>query len=370
MASSDGDESVIGQASAQPSREIGVEPDRKLVGVERILNIIPIVGADNIELAEIMGWQCIVKKGEYKVGDLVIYFGIDSILDSNDKNVSFLKEMRIKTIKMRGVYSQGLIGPMSWLSDRGFDPAKYKEGDDITKEMGVTKYVREEELSQYTKTVNDNSGPFPDCVVKTDEPRIQNDVSMLERIQNRDIVITRKEDGCSCTIGLIDGKFMVCSRNYECRIPDKSNEHYFHIVQQYDIEAKMRGENYGNIAIQGEIIGPRINGNKLKQEKFSFRVFNVWNIANRTYYNHEQVTELCGKLGLDTVPVLYCGPSKQFTACELTAKGLMAFAESLEYTKGDPAEGIVVKTNDQLGTRISFKVISNKFLLQNEPKKK
>lgn len=347
----------------------GVEPDRKLVSIERILNIYPIDGAERIELAEINGWQCIVKKGEFQIGDLVIYFAIDSIVDVNDENTAFLKDRgsRIKTMKMRGVVSQGLIGSMKWLSDRNFDVTKYKEGDDVTKEMGVTKYVAEEELSQYTKVANDNYAPFPDSIIKTDEPRLQNDLSVLERICDREIVVTLKLDGCSCTVAILNGRFLVCGRNYEWKAPDKSNEHYFHIIEKYKIEEGMRRENYNNIAFQGEIIGPKINGNKMKQTAFSFNVFNVYNTELRQYYNHDEVVKMCEKLGIEAVPLIYSGKGRNLG--NLSMKQMMELSERQEYGKGEPAEGIVVKTSDTFGPRISFKVISNKFLLHNDKKK-
>jgi RNA ligase (TIGR02306 family) len=118
-----------------------VEADRSLATICRIKNIYPISGADLIVLAEIQGWKCIVKKNEFNVGDLCIYFSIDAIPDLTDPNTEFMTKRggRIRTIKMRGVISQGLIGQLTWLSDRGHNIDTLSEGDDVTTQMGSYK---------------------------------------------------------------------------------------------------------------------------------------------------------------------------------------------------------------------------------------
>ena len=83
---------------------------RKLAYVAKVIQIVPIHNADSIELAVINGWRCVVKKDEFQVNELAIYFSIDSVPDFEDQNFAFLKNKnvsRIKTIKLRGVISQG-----------------------------------------------------------------------------------------------------------------------------------------------------------------------------------------------------------------------------------------------------------------------
>src|SRR5689334_16933923 len=112
----------------------GVDPDRALATIVRILNIEPIEKADKIELATVLGWQVVVLKNQFKVGDLCIYFSIDSILDPDNPNTSFLEGKRLKTKKLLKVLSQGLVGSLDWLLyyNTEFDLNNFKEGDDVS----------------------------------------------------------------------------------------------------------------------------------------------------------------------------------------------------------------------------------------------
>jgi len=342
---------------------VAVETERKLASIVKVNNIYPIEDADKIVLVEINGWKCIAKKDEFNIGDLAIYFSIDSIPDMLDPNTSFIKDKggRIKTIKMRGVISQGLLAPLSWLVSRGFDIYGIKEDDDVTMQMGVTKYIHPEELGQYDGSNVSSSKKFPPYVPKTDEPRIQDKPKFFENLKDRRIVITRKEDGSSCTFIFNNGKFEMCSRNFVLEENSDASKMYAFINNKFDIEKKMTDCKL-NIAIQGEMIGPKINGNRLNLAEFDFRVFNVYNIDKQKYMLHSDICNICTMLGLHMVPEIYNGEANKL---ELSVDYFLNLAQQQEYTKGKLAEGIVIKTDDELGPRISFKVISNGYLLKH-----
>ena len=149
---------------------------------------------------------------------------------------------RVKTVSMGGVISQGVLSPMSILSDCGVtDITRYKEDDSVAKEMNVKKYIAPEELAQYKKTSSNE--PFPESVPKTESIRIQHDpVALLTAIQDKNITITRKKDGYSCTFIYLDGVIKICSRNYAYNVgAAKSGEkHYPLMYEKYDIDAKLR----------------------------------------------------------------------------------------------------------------------------------
>lgn len=339
---------------------------RKLASIVKISKLTQIEGADRILLAEIKGWQCIVKREEFMEGDLGVYFEIDSIVDKNDQTFSFLKgKYRIKTMKIRGVLSQGLILPLTCLISRGHDISNLKEGDDVTELMGVQKYIQVEEMDQYVGSGVRSS--FPNFCPKTDENRLQNNLNLLCMLKNRTIVITRKEDGCSCTFSYKDGNFKIHSRNTTLDERDTSTNHYFYVKDKFNVEQKMT-ELGLNLAIQGEVIGPKINANRMKLVEYDFRVFNIYDIDNKLYLNWNSVTDVCNKLGLNTVPVIYEGLSDNI---ELSLGAFLELAKNTLYVADkDPkkcvlAEGIVVKTIDDK-PRISFKVISNEYLLKHD----
>lgn len=344
--------------------------DRSLCYIAIVQKIYPIPKADRICIAIIKGWQCVIKIGEFQEGDLAIYYAIDSIPDFNDPNTEFLRSRggRVKTIKLKGVVSQGLLAPLSWLESRGHSILNLKEGDDVTEQMGVVKYIAAEELDQYIpagQTIADDGlrAPFPSNVPKSDETRLQNNPYLLDYISDRTIVITRKEDGCSATFVYNKGEFCVCGRNFTWSAPSPVSRNYYGIAGKMNLQESMTALNR-NIALQGELVGPKINGNRMRLEEYSLRVFNIWDLDNKCYLLWDEVTEICTRLGVETVPVVYRGRAADL---DLTLPSFLKMAEDQCYLKNVLAEGIVVKTDDMVDRgRVSFKVISNKYLLKHD----
>ncbi len=112
--------------------------ERKLVSIQRIKSLTPIEGADFIELAEILGWRAVTRKGEFQVGDLCAYFEVDSVLPEQDV-FEFMRprRFRVKSMRLKGTLSQGLALPISSLN---LNINYLQEGDNVTKQLGVTKY--------------------------------------------------------------------------------------------------------------------------------------------------------------------------------------------------------------------------------------
>ena len=168
------------------------------------------------------------------------------------------------------------------------------------------------------------------------------------------------------------GPFLICGRNIVLQEREKGNEHYFTIEEWYKIREKLgeycRGSGQSkdpnkscqakSIAIQGEIVGPKINGNRQKLLALEYFVFNVYDIAERRYWSWPEVKKLCAALGLKTVPELYRGPFHH------TQAQLLDMADQVQFN-GQQAEGLVVKT-DTFEPRCSFKVVSNKYLLKHD----
>ncbi|AYV82700.1 MAG: RNA ligase [Hyperionvirus sp.] len=340
-----------------------VEPDRCMAQVVTIDKIAPIENATNIELAFILGWQCVVKKDEFKVNDLAIYFSIDSVLDPDVEVMKFLLGKRLKTKKILGALSQGLLAPLVWLKLFVSELA-VKLGDDVTKMMRVRKYVMTTELLQYIES-GKKSSLFPSFVPKTDEERVQNIPKILELLPGKSVVITRKEDGTSATFIHYQQDettiFLVCGRNFVIDKNDPANQksQYHNVENKFQIEKNMRALG-SQIAIQGEIVGPKVQTNKIGLSSIDFRVFNIWDIPGQRYLLWEEVTKITALLQLNTVPLIYSG---EFKSEWTSVDKLLDIANECEYRPGCPAEGIVVKTNDD-SLRYSFKVISNKFLMK------
>lgn len=335
--------------------------ERKLASIRRISDIQEIPDADMIELAIVDGWKVVVAKNVgHKVGDMVVYCEIDSFLPikeefeflrkSSYKKMGDQEGFRLKTIKLRGQVSQGLILPLKELQLSNKESLEI--GMDVTEELGITKYEPPipAELSGKVK------GLFPSFLRKTDEERIQNLSGELENWKDKTFYVTEKLDGSSATFYYKDGEFGVCSRNLE--LLETEDNTFWKVARQLDLENKMR--DFGlNISIQGELIGSGVNGNIYKMNCHDVRVFNLFDIDNQEYHNLSMLEGVANRFGIKTVPIL----DKNYTLPNSVDDLLQQAEGKSVINENTDREGLVIRSFDR---KISFKVISNKFLLKNE----
>lgn len=366
--------------------------NRKLASIQRIVKLEPIQGADLIEKATVLGWNLVVRKGEFKEGDLCVYFEVDSLLpiipefEFLSKSVS-LKKMavddqdvigyRLKTIRLKGQISQGLVLPINLYSQMLEN--RYAgitnildEGFDATDLLGVFKY----EAPIPAQLAGSVRGMRPSFVPKTDETRIQTVPHILEKYQDTNFVVTEKLDGSSISVYMKDGKFGVCSRNLDL-LRDENNT-MWKVVTDLNIEFNLsRAINndpvftnnvtqYKDIVLQGEIVGEGIQGNPLKIKGYRIYFYNIYDINNGIYLNYPDFIAYCDELGLDRVPVLFTNFTIPKTT-EQFVEWVSGMKSSLN-TNVKP-EGIVVRSwveqkDEDLG-RLSFKVINPLYLLEN-----
>lgn len=332
---------------------------RKLASIQQIKEIRPISGADEIEVARVNSWDVVVKKGEYSPGDLAVYCEIDSFLPvreefeflrkSSFKLMGEMEGFRLRTVKLRGQVSQGLLLPY---------PGSGEVGDDLTEALGIVKY----EPPIPAQLAGQMKGVFPSFIPKTDEERIQNLTSEYAGLlgSNSDWVITEKLDGSSTTIYLMNDEFGVCSRNID--LLETEGNSFWRVARDWNIEAKMRhfSSIFGNFAIQGELIGEGIQGNPYCLKGQTIRLFSLHLIDAGRRASYFELENFCRKSSLDMAPLL----SEDDQVLPVTIDELLAMADGKSLL--NPAtdrEGIVVRSVDQL---ISFKVISNKYLLKSE----
>ena len=334
--------------------------ERKLATIRKISNLSPIEGADKIEVATIDGWKVVVAKDvNHKVGDWVVYCEIDSFLPikeefeflrkSSYKKMGDQEGFRLKTIKLRGQVSQGLILPMSVFGDFGWTAY---EGLDVTERLGIVKY----EPPIPAELAGKVKGLFPSFLRKTDEERVQNLTSEYEELKKQKFYVTEKLDGSSATFYYKDGEFGVCSRNLE--LLESEGNTFWKVARELDLENKMR--NCGvNISIQGELIGESVQGNPYKIKCQTVRFFNLFDIDLQEYHSLSMMKVTLKGMGLEIVPVI----DEWFTLPE-TIEEILKYADDKSKLNPDfDREGIVVRTLDR---KISFKVISNKFLLNEK----
>ena len=291
---------------------------RKLASIRKVDSITPIEKADKIELAHIGGWQCVVGKNDFKSGDYGVFFEIDSFLPINDTRYIFLHErcskkfmnhgkllcegVRIKTCKLRGMLSQGLLMSVKLFPEI----SEIIEGKDVTELLKVEHY---DELSekyariQGTCSLNsDAKGNFPSYIPKTDEERIENLSEYFTSMKDVEFEATFKADGSSLTVFYSpthrpDDPFGVCSRNFEKKDGDNA---FWNIIRKYDLQNKMKELNR-ELAIQGELVSPRIQKNRDLFEEPHFLVFRIFDIKNQKWLTPEERYDVCKLLDLEHV---------------------------------------------------------------------
>ncbi len=324
---------------------------RQLVTVRTVREIKPIVGADAIDCAVVDGWPVVVKRGEFTAGGQGLFFEIDSWLPASEPRFAFLMKspitwegqtgMRLRTVKLRGQVSQGLLLPLHDF------PERY--ADDIAAALGVRKY----EPPIPANLAGAVSGPVPSFIRKTDQERVQNLASELEQQLGKVFEVTTKLDGTSMTVFHRDGEYGVCGRNWMFK-PENTNT-LCTTAASLGLQENLPFLNR-NVAIQGELCGPAIQGNKERLSAHRFFVFDIWDIDAQRYLGAEERMQYVYTLGLDHVPVVH----KAFELTDTSVDGILALADGPSYNVDTKREGLVFKRAD--GT-MSFKAISNSWLL-------
>jgi RNA ligase (TIGR02306 family) len=336
---------------------MGYEIKRKLASIQRILEVKDIEGADLIQCYQILGWHVVGKKCEFSVDDLVVYISIDAFIPTElapflTKNAAIPREYngvrgeRLRTVRLKGQISQGLILPLSILEDS----RNVREGDDVTEILGVQKW--EPPIS--ANLAGQVRGNFPSHITpKTDQERIQNFFRDVRKKPEATYEVTLKIDGSSMTVFRLDGVLRVCSRNMELLISEENAGNSF-VAMALSISDKIPE----GLVFQGEIWGEGIQGNKEGIKGHRFSVFDVYDIKNQRYLNPVERRSICAEIGLEHVPVI----SDDMPA-------LNSVQEFLEMADGPSIhaklrEGLVWKCNQD--PSFSFKAISNRWLIKNE----
>ena len=352
---------------------------RKLASIQQIAGLHPIEGKDRIELAQVLGWYVIVKKGEFKEGDLGVFFEIDSFLpkipefEFLKKSTMFLDKegYRIKTMKMAGVISQGLMLPLSHFSIS----LPTTKDTDVSDRLNVIKYDTEllsnKNNAIFEKTSTNN---FPSFLRKSDQTRIQSLPMFFTQYKDELFEETLKLDGSSCTMyktmvvdtslwGRIKSffginteyeEFGVCSRNINLK---RSNSQFWEAAIKYNVEAELPI----GYAVQGELIAPNIQSNNENTTCVEYYVYDVFNIKTQEY-----LTPIERDIFINTymksikhVPVI--GVSQPLTK---TLDELLKSVEGPSMYPNTISEGRVYKSMKY--PNVSFKVISNEYLLKEK----
>ncbi|MDR0705082.1 MAG: RNA ligase (ATP) [Planctomycetaceae bacterium] len=376
---------------------------RKLATITKVKELFPIEGADRIEAAIMTtnNWVCVVKKGEFAVNTLGVYFEIDSFLPKenrfvfldgrSNKTMDGVEGYRLKTVKLKKQISQGLLMPLLTFPEI----TNPQEGGDVTELLGVKLYEPPDTRQNSRQIAGDCVlRPFPPFVRKTDQERIQSFGTLqLMLLDNRKYEVTEKIDGTSATYYFNNGHFGVCSRNHEMSTAFDNKKFFQHFIQwitktlfgknsetksetsqsvyedmaiKYNLRKTLPAlckELGVDLAVQGEIVGTSISSNRLKLDGVDFYVFDVFNINKQEYMDAEERYEIARQLGLQHVPVIDKSYTLNFK--ETPIEKLIELADAPSMLSDNPREGLVYKSRHDNTSQVSFKVISNNYLLKH-----
>lgn len=378
---------------------------RKLASIRRIKQILPIAGADMIELALVDGWQVVVKKGEFKENDLAVFCEIDSWIPTAiapfltkdgyaPKEFNGVPGERLKTIKLRKQLSQGLLLPLSSLGREGIG---YTEGTDVTERLGIQKWEAPEEKATNNGPQASRTRSYPYFIRKTDQERAQNYGHMIAQRLDTNFEVTVKKDGSSLTVFRVvpsspyyeDARKMllpkptlwqrikslftykqtgpvygICSRNVLLPLEGNSNFHVAAAPLLKVLEDRVSQSLEGSIALQGELVAPDIQGNYEKVTGVEFHLFDIFEIDKQEYMlpvDRRLFAELYGVPHATVVDKGTLSNILQLKDGEDVVQKLLTYASGEGDNPGVMREGVVFKAEDQ---DFSFKCVSNEYLLK------
>lgn len=337
--------------------------ERKLATVRKIAEIAAIPEADKICAFRVDGWWVVDAVGKYSVGDLVIYIEPDAWVPTElapflskgkePREYNGVKGEKLRTIKLRGTRSQGLLLPLSTHAQVE-DANESNVGMDVTEVLNIQKW----EAPISAQLAGQARGNFPSRIIKTDQERIQNLTRefVTGSIQQYTYEVQEKCEGSSCTIYLLDGEFGVCSRNIDLK--ETEGNTFWEAARAYNVEEIIRSLGY-DVALQFELIGPGIQQNWYKLQKHELRLFDVQllNEGGR-YMTPEERYKFAKTFKLKEAPLIHSALDISYLSQAQLLE--MADGKSMIGTSNVNREGLVFKANNE--KRFSFKAISNLFL--------
>lgn len=352
--------------------------ERKLASIQTVAEIKEHPNADSLLIAKVLGWNVIINKAEnFKVGDKIVYFEIDSFLPireefeflrkSSYKNSPILGEgFRLKPVKLRGVISSGLILPLSAFFTEE-EIANMPVGLDVSEKLNVKKW----EEPEVAKLGGDAVGKRPNWIEKSNEERIQSSPGLLDEFGDSEFYISTKLDGSSHFIAVDEnGDFHFGSHNLELK-PVERQGSFYNFILKHDLIKKMSKLrvllNAQKIYVIGELCGEGIQKNRLGlQKKIYWYPFTFVVDGKRVGLN--KMTELVRYLDVEMVPVEEVGKNLKNSYPSVEAL-LERAKENRKHIYPGQCEGIVIRPvepfySEILGTDLSVKIINNEYLLK------
>jgi RNA ligase (TIGR02306 family) len=366
--------------------------ERKLVSIRRIDQVWKHPGADRLDIVMIGGWQCVSQTGTFHVGDLGLFHEIDSFLPLTHPAYADMAKgavkwtdltgtpregYRVKTMKLRGEWSQGYLLPLKEFPELvGQDLTP--EAQDFAELLGV---LKREKIIPMGGTAK---GSFPSFIRKAEQERVQglwnkfgpkggsyvniytNAAGEEIRVEkpyelhrDTDYEVTVKLDGSSMTVFSRDDEFGVCSRNNE--LVEAEGNAFWAVAHELKLRERLTALGR-NLSLQGELCGPGIQDNRDKLPKLDFYVFDIFDIDKHKYLSQNERIAVLRDIGAPYIKQVPFVEIRQFDFA--TMEDLEKYAEGPSLNKDVKREGVVFKSIEN--PDVSFKVISRSYLVKHD----
>lgn len=326
--------------------------------------------ADSLSIAKVGGWQCVVKTSEFENETLGVYIPLDAIAAADHPLLSFLEGKRVKTCKLRGALSQGVLLPWNKVKEHlvtnvGFSqPSLEKVGVEGKDFAGILKVKRWVDESLKLANGGDAETPHESFHKYTDIENVKNFGNILSI--GEPVHISEKLHGTSARFGLVEDKLMIGSRNLQLKVDVERKSIWHHVFEKEKIQEKLlalkSAFNAKDVAIYGEIVGPKIQDLKYGQTEPTLFVYDI--VVDHKFLLPQALAGVCQTIGLKSVPELKVGP--------LTEEDFKMRLGNSVLDDSHIREGIVIKPLeprwDQALGRVILKVISEDYLMRKGAK--
>lgn len=341
--------------------------NKRLATLQKVTEVKPIPNNYSIEKIKVLGWEIIVHRGDFKVGDLGIFFEVESFLPELPR-YDFLRRTSykrnslvgggflIRTKYINGNFSQGLFMPIKDFPEIDFTDMEI--GTDLTRRLNVKWYKEPEDHRDFGNGIK----IFHYKIPKAYEPRLQSAEYLNEYLKGKPFYITEQIDGINILIVKEHKVIRVFANDMEIRDNDKSS--VWKMLHQKGIVNALKYSE--DVFIYGELFGPGIKKNRLKAKELDFRFFDLGDPNTGKFYSFDEWHKILLKTRLseilEPVKILEIGTDYQHTPDELKKLSVGNYDNN-----GGKREGIIIRPRQEMeinGERVSFKVLNNYFLLR------
>lgn len=306
--------------------------------------------ADSLDIVEVDGCPAIVRRGDFKAGETVVYIPFDMVIPGSEDFDEVFRGKRVKPVRLRGIFSMAVVLKNKW----GF-----KEGDDIGAALGIVKWEPSAE-----KLINPKTGvPFDEAPPPPGVSVSKYDLESLRKYQGlltlgEEVVITEKIHGTNAKFCLTDGKLYVGSRSHWLK--EENGGMYWEVAKQYDLATKL--QDYPDMVLFGEIYGQVQKGYQygIDKGKFELAAFDAYNARVNRFLHWTEFENVMGAADIPTTPLLYKGPWLGFQAHEHLAEGASMYGGNIR--EGYVVKPVVERYELRLG-RVSLKLHGQGYLL-------